>query len=352
MNKTLTGIALGASLLVGGTTIDMVPRQSPMDYSYQYPVGTYVPSYDIVTATGTISIINDQPDYADTNGDGYISVKVSHDWKGNKVYEQTDKTTYQKYSSKGGSAYITPVNYSITAADALLEAMATPAQAAVASTSSFYLNFSGTSGSTASQTISGSNTLLVCYLQNNTGANNFTSATMNGVSMVNSGVNVQEGTTGRYTNMWYLYGATTGVLTVNRSTSNDTWVVCESFSGVKQAAPEASTTGSFAGGSGVKTTTLTTLTDNAWTQLNQIGSRTVTAGTGSTFIVNNTAGYSIFDSNGPVTPAGSHSMSFTQSPDDIAQGTIMLSIAPAVTIINTTNNGCHGEFHGTMYCQQ
>lgn len=85
------------------------------------------------------------------------------------------------------------------------------------------------------------------------------------------------------------------------------------------------------------TTTLTTIADNCWTYLIVRGAVAVTAGTGSTFLSSDSGSDGRFtnsyDSSGPLTPAGSQSMSVTHAAVNFCES-IMVSVSPlGVTVV-------------------
>jgi hypothetical protein len=100
---------------------------------------------------------------------------------------------------------------------------------------------------------------------------------------------------------------------------------CASYSGVNQSVtPDASTTSS---GTGTTTTlTLTTIANSCWTFAWSVGTAS-SAGAGATLRSNSGQSAASFDSNGPITPAGSTSMTlnFTSS----SYSAVMASFAPA-----------------------
>lgn len=176
---------------------------------------------------------------------------------------------------------------------------------------------------------SGSNRALVVAV---TGASSdlVTSATFNGVAMtlVNK-TTPMDGS--RYLYAFYLAAPASGAhnIVVSASgTSDFILAAAASYTGVSQSGqPEVNHPNEGL------TNVLTTLTNNAWTVLaakNEAGN--AVAGSGSTKRGGDGFGGDItcvFDSNGPVTPAGSNSMAFGPS-GAFNSSSIMLSLAPAV----------------------
>lgn len=194
---------------------------------------------------------------------------------------------------------------------------------------------SGTSLSTGSLTINTTNELLVCNiywgLNNNT---NLTSVTANGVSMTQHGTTqttTGQGGPGRQA-VYYLYGATTGVVTASYALTTGSDIACASYIGVKQTGfPDAS--GSNLVQSAITNTmSVTTVADNTWTIMFTDTADITSAGTGSTVRVNlePNSNSGLWDSNGAITPAGSHSMTVTQNSASAFAGMI-ISIEPYIT---------------------
>lgn len=107
------------------------------------------------------------------------------------------------------------------------------------------------------------------------------------------------------------------------------------YTGVAQSGqPDNSTTNS--GVSTALTTSLTTVADNCWTFFfgaKDYDGNTWLAGSGSTLrgYENTYSSFALFDSNGPVHPAGSKSMTITETPSSsITFGGVMASFKPAV----------------------
>lgn len=345
-NKTLAGIAVGATLLTGAGTVDMVPREATLNHVEQWSVSEPT---EYVTATGTIK--NLHPQFTDTDGDGYISAKVGINSKGERVYEQI---TEKDYKDKGAVLQTAKVQYEITVAEALLEEIVQVAEAAIAFDAVYGADyFVGTSG-TKAFTTSGTDRAIFVLFDNEGGPDDFTGVTFNGDALAEIGTRVQEGATGRYSHTYALVNPDVGTynVVISRSSSNQVNYIIYSLTGVNQTTlVNASTTQQFAAPIGTATTNLTTTVDNSWTILHARGGRIISASTGSTMRSISSI-TEVLDSNGPITPAGATSMAYTQSPDDTASCSQMFSISPAAAAVdNTQNNGCHGELHGEVHCQ-
>lgn len=195
---------------------------------------------------------------------------------------------------------------------------------------------SGT-GWTWSHTVTGTNTILLVQLNQNTD-DHVSGVTYNSVAMtkltgVNFGVNPSN------VSVWYLINPSTGANTISVSTNQDRSMVGSSvsYTGVSQTGfPDASGSAN-ANGVTTITATLTTVADNAWVILfNSLseGTDNQTAGAGTT-LRRNTGNFgfanvsAIFDNNVAKTPAGSVSLiaNWTNSSN---YGYIKVSLAPVI----------------------
>lgn len=191
---------------------------------------------------------------------------------------------------------------------------------------------------TFSHTCTGSNLILFVHATTNVNSDTVTGITYNGVAMtfIDSQVNGAD----RFEYLYYLINPATGahnvVVTANTS-ANSLAGESVSYTGAKQTGqPDNHAKQNVVGGT--QTLTLTTVANNCWTVLVTTTSATTpAASTNSTLrIANGTGGgENIFDSNGPITPAGSFGMSITSGSG--AVGMIMASFAPVPTNIKTIN---------------
>lgn len=145
-----------------------------------------------------------------------------------------------------------------------------------------------------------------------------------------------------YLELWYLLSPATSVKTFAFSGGGTTVAGLASYTGVPSA-PEAVATNTATGGS--LTCSVTTLTDNAWAvevSANDVG--TATAGASTTLRMNaDPAGFTIADSNGVVSPAGSRSLILTATSANM--GGIIVSLSP------TAGGGGGGAFPHHYYQQ-
>lgn len=233
------------------------------------------------------------------------------------------------------------------------------ASSSVTSTSSITYDNSATFTSdvngnvSGSYTVSGSNTLILACIWQGDGSGGFSGTVKyNGVNMTRlttKGFNTLA-SPHNYEDLWYLIAPATGTHTFQTNgTSNDSgtvWVVA-SYTGVSQSGfPDAQATGGIDSGTSVATS-VTTVADYAWTYQCGSSQRDVSAGTGSTQRQNtsNGGGTGVFDSNGAVTPAGSHSMTMGLSASSVA-GTIMASMAPATVITSASTTFIQNMSYG------
>jgi len=151
------------------------------------------------------------------------------------------------------------------------------------------------------------------------------SVTYNGVGMTN--INRSSGS--QTVALYYLIAPATGANNVVVTVDSSTFIYCDatSYTGVKQSSqPDANNTSSTT--STTVTTSVTTIADNCWSVLIARGESdgVTSAGTGSTSRVSSSGYVQMYDSNGNITPAGSYSMSTTQSSQVVTQA--MASFSP------------------------
>jgi hypothetical protein len=174
--------------------------------------------------------------------------------------------------------------------------------------------------SAASQTISytvGSTAnafLTVTFVSNQTGSDDVTSVTYNGVAMTQQ----QKVTTnGNARWSYYLFIASPDGsahnLVINYSPNDSSKGVIASWNGAKQSGLDASTNRSNT--TGPFNDAITTVADNSWTLLDLVSiDGNWTVGSGSNNVIGSGASSTaIFDSNGVIHPAGSNTMTSTNS---------------------------------------
>jgi hypothetical protein len=191
---------------------------------------------------------------------------------------------------------------------------------------------------TYAHTCTGSNLVLfvACALSGNPAGGTITGVTYNGVAMTSiaSPIVIQSNVR---TYLFYLIAPSTGAnnIVISASQSGTIYGASSSYSGAKQTGvpDSSSTTGPVT--TATITGTTTTVADNCWTVMCGFGNSAVGASTGSTsrgIATDGTQG--IFDSNGLITPAGSHSMTVTNGSSDNG-AVIIASFAPAVAAAAT-----------------
>jgi hypothetical protein len=192
---------------------------------------------------------------------------------------------------------------------------------------------------TWSHTCSGSDRILWVQCARDATVDNITGVTYNGVAMTL--LDKQTNSTDRIEYVFYLIAPDTGTHDVVVSASLAVPSIfgnSSSYTGAKQSGvPDASTKQSISGSP--YTTSLTTIADNCWTILFTTTSATTpVASTGSTLRASNgtVGGEKIFDSNGPITPAGNYDMLVTGNGGAI--GFIMASFAPAGAVGGNEDN--------------
>lgn len=187
---------------------------------------------------------------------------------------------------------------------------------------------------TFSHTCTGSDLILLVFVgQGGTNADSVTGITYNSVSMTRA--LFQAGST---TAIWayYLINPSTGANNVVVSSSGSVFFRASSvsYTGAKQSSQPDATDGDAVASGTSTTTTLTTVADNCWTvcgvESNGAGS-TPAASTGIN-ATRDTIGtlFVVGDSDGGITPAGSNSMTWTSTSQELTS--IQVSIAPSVTV--------------------
>lgn len=193
---------------------------------------------------------------------------------------------------------------------------------------------------TFSHTTSGTNRLLLLFIEGDFAGDNVSAASYNGVAMTLAVKAFQNA------NRWgYIYilanpasGANTVSIT-NAGAANAFLATAVSYTGAAQTGQPDNSIHVTGGASTSFAASITTIANNAWiagfTQQN--GGAIQTAGSGTILrSSNNGDSYSISDSNGPKTPAGTGTLNFTtgsSSPWD----SLLVSFSPALTA--TANSG-------------
>lgn len=358
IKKTLTGIAVGATLIIGGGTVDLVPVNLTPEQYFQYHVEDYKGTWTETTATTTVQHIQDVPNFSDDNGDGLISYSFATNKKGEKVYTQMPDNGYGKIGKKNGAIYNLdyPTVDHITLAEAIMEGLAPEtAQAAIARLSA---NTWSGGASASSQTIpitisAGSDAVLILrWTSTQTGAHDITSISYNGVSMGTPKQSVTPSGNALETYTLFL-GTTDGSphnIVINYSPNDSGTGDWSSYSNVDQTGFDntkyiSNTT------NGNISDSVTVNTANSWVAIitGDVDVGAFTAVSGLTAF--GASPGNKFDSNGTVS-AGSYSMTINRPSGTRAWLWSVFVLKPSSVIDNTTNNGCHGELHGTFYCQQ
>lgn len=178
---------------------------------------------------------------------------------------------------------------------------------------------------TKSYTATGSNLLMMVAVASDTG-DTCTGVTYNGVSLPQIGKRNEDGT-GAYV---YMYGdavsAGTADVVASFSGNSDASICIATYTGASSAIDNHTTNGSASTSS--LATSITTFADNCWLVVSANGQRTISAGTGAFLrqiaAINQRA---LLDSNGALSPAGSHSITVNQSSAN-KMGVVVVSIAP------------------------
>lgn len=191
----------------------------------------------------------------------------------------------------------------------------------------------GSPGGSWSHTVTGSNTVLVCGIENASHVDDLGTPTYNGVSMT---FVAKVDSSAKFDYVYYLLNPTTGANNVSVTRTNTTSVmnaVCASYTGVSQVGfPDNSTTNSTAAASSL-TTSLTSNSANDWFVIfGENNNNTTQASTNVTSrkLTFQTSGL-IGDSNAPE-PQANFSQTLNIASGSGSWGEIMLSMAPAPSV--------------------
>lgn len=186
---------------------------------------------------------------------------------------------------------------------------------------------------------SGANRMLALAIKGDTGTDNITGVTYNSVTCSLAAKLTPAGGMGdRWIYLYYLLNPSSGSNTLSITTSGGYILAgAADYTGVKQSGQPDATSTSSVGVALTLTGTITTVADQCWTIMAWGGYASnfaPTAGAGSTRRTYDAAfgTYGLFDSGGPITPAGSYSMT-AQYPGQSSNGInlAMASFAPATS---------------------
>lgn len=192
---------------------------------------------------------------------------------------------------------------------------------------------SGITSASFSHTCTGANLVLFVAARTQSNLGSITGVTYNGVALTLINTSTSAGDNNQVS-LWYLMAPATGTNTVIVSASagvSATDGVSSSYTGVNQTSiPNASNINSTTSGSPLSTSVTTTV-DGCWTILAAAcDSSGLAASTGSTLRNIQSTRTGLFDSNAPITPSGSSTMSVTFTSSNCA--TVMASFAqPSIT---------------------
>lgn len=347
--RIIAGIAVGATLL--STPIVPVGEMELVSQSIHI-CNEGVSYYPIIPGEKPVEIDRGYSDplFCDKE----FSVAEFSDSSGNKVFTKSDVSRYSSTTKKGGEIY----NATKQELASVLELAIAPsiAEAAIA-----YVNSArnltpstGTSYNVSYTAGSGTNRGLVFTFMHS--PPNITAVSYNGVSATL----VQNKTDGFGNGLitYRLENPDSGTHNITMTLSATAYVelVSVEYSGVDQTNMEDMSMQTEVTGtpSSPLTLTGTVLTNDSWlisTVRNAVTPiMTAGAGVGAVRQSGVTTQMSVGDSNATVS-AGSQSQTWTTGAGTKSLG-IMMAIKPASTVVNTTNNGCRGELHGTWYCQK
>lgn len=207
---------------------------------------------------------------------------------------------------------------------------------AIAFDSSSKTTGSSVTSLSVSHTCSGSNRILIVFTGLFVGGApppQCTGVTYNSVPMTRfSFVNTQNN---NELSGWYLINPATGTNTIQASynmSANGAFLFGVSYTGAKQSSQPDQSSGANGTGSSWSSS-LTTVDNNCWVVGASVcGTGPINTPSGTTSRENDTLVFTsrMVDTNGPITPAGSVSWSWTQGATD-SWGSLMFSIAPVGT---------------------
>jgi len=186
---------------------------------------------------------------------------------------------------------------------------------------------------TLSHTCNGSNRILfvIGWVRGN--GNTVSSMTYNGVSMTQIGSQLDTGTGNHDKSfMFYLVNPASGThdVSISFSGNNYCYAIACSYTGAKQTGQPDNSADRTTKSETNSTVSLTTVADNSWVIMGWAGTgSSATAGTGTTKRNTVASNSDFFDSNGPITPAGSTSLVVIHSLDNCVAN--IASISPAIS---------------------
>ena len=191
--------------------------------------------------------------------------------------------------------------------------------------------------SASSITVNAGDVLVVGVGQGSPDGDTVTDVTWNGGSQTISQVAKRLTPGGEEIYLYYLQNPTpaTSTVTISGTGANNHYLLMVTYSGVKTSGqPSATSSAATLGGS--LTDTITTVDNNSWTVLfGGVQTGTPAAGTGLTRLQLGDFGFlALFDSNGPVTPAGAYGQGWI-STAGAGMDDVSLALSPQIGIIQT-----------------
>ena len=189
--------------------------------------------------------------------------------------------------------------------------------------------FKNGTANTQTHTATGSDLLALIHIYSS--GDQVTSVTYNGVSctFINKQL-MTGGAAGQYIRTYYILSPATGsqTITVNSSSALGGYFSIATYTGVAQTGqPDASNQQATSPATSL-TTSVTTTADNCWLMGYAYHGTTISAGAGTTLRGGSVGGIlEVLDSNGPKTPAGSHSLITTST--STFTGHVIASFSPA-----------------------
>ena len=327
MVRALIALLTGAGFIVGASVPIIPTGEMTLLYSYTNDCDKVRPT---TVATTTI-----KGDFKPATCVDSFAASVFRDSRGDKFTVEIPKARYTAMGSRGGIVS----NPTKTEFQSLFELTVPVAEAAIGFDAASDIDGATGTSLTIAHTTSGVNRLLLVGVQNgNEVTANLTGITYNGVAMTEQDTEMHK--TGNYfTHLFYLIAPDTGTNNIVISFAASTpgaWANNASYTGVAQTGfPDAASTTAKVATS--VNHSVTTIADNAWTAMyGTTDGVNITTATDGTLRGTGRGGGAIGDSNAPITPPGSDTLTFNSDGNPNPTTAHMVSFAPASESVTPT----------------
>jgi hypothetical protein len=314
--KTIGTVLVGTALVGGGSLLPIIPSQMTFIGAYERPHETTI-ALNASSTDGTV--YHDAGAFFEDKNGNVVELPITTDrfesMKGKEgQLENPSKTEFVSFYST---------------------LVAPPAKADIAfSDAENNIGLSVSSLITSITAATPDGLVAGCGTHVTTAGLSFTAATYNGNAMTLVTSATASGNTA--SSCYYIVGPSSGAHNLSMTLSGTAaafYIAGSAYSGMGQTGqPDASHTRSSVTCSTSYSDSVTTIADNAWTILYMWnGSGGVSAASNATLRTQTSGGQqSIFDSNGPVTPAGSYTMGLNTTSGGFCLD-IMMSFSPVAT---------------------